>query len=63
MCRFNEQCKDRGRIGVSRAAHSAGRKLIRYSGGWLTILDRDGLEAAACGRFSAGKERTPVILS
>jgi hypothetical protein len=59
MCRFNEQCKDRGRIGVSRAAHSAGRKLIRYSGGWLTILDRDGLEAAACGRFPRAKNVRP----
>jgi len=52
------------RAGVSRAAHSLRkRKLIRYTRGKLTIIDRRGLEAAACGCYAAGKETYAKILS
>ena len=52
------------RAGVTRAATSLRkRKLIRYSRGKLTILDGDGLEAAACGCYAADKETYARILS
>jgi CRP-like cAMP-binding protein len=52
------------RAGVTLAANSLRkRKLIRYSRGRLTILDGDGLEAAACGCYAADKETYARILN
>ncbi len=42
------------RVGVTNAARSLqARKLISYSRGEITIHDRNGLEAAACGCYQA----------
>jgi CRP-like cAMP-binding protein len=52
------------RAGVSRAASSLRhRRLIRYSRGKLTILDRGGLQAAACGCYAAAKKTYARVLN
>jgi CRP-like cAMP-binding protein len=45
------------RAGITRAAVALRkRNLIRYSRGVLTVLDRDGLEDAACSCYAATKD-------
>ena len=44
------------RVGVTKAATALqNRKLISYTRGNITVLDRDGLVAAACGCYEADK--------
>jgi CRP-like cAMP-binding protein len=51
------------RVGVSAAAAELQRSgLIEYSRGELTVLDRAGLEAAACGCYAADKKSYAALL-
>jgi len=52
------------RVGVTNAAGALQkRKLISYSRGAMKILDRAGLEAAACGCYKADKQTYDRILN
>jgi CRP-like cAMP-binding protein len=51
------------RVGVTKAAGSLQRrKLIDYSRGVITILDRGGLKAAACGCYLADEKTYKRVL-
>jgi CRP-like cAMP-binding protein len=51
------------RVGVTKAAGSLqSRRLIQYSRGNITILDRRGLKAASCGCYKADRETYDRIL-
>ena len=51
------------REGVSAAAGLLrARKLIRYSGGRITILNRAGLESAACGCYGASVQTYDQVM-
>jgi CRP-like cAMP-binding protein len=52
------------RVGVTKAATSLHhRKLISYSRGDITILDRGGLQAASCGCYQADKAAYARIMA
>jgi CRP-like cAMP-binding protein len=45
------------RVGITKAASSLQtRRLIHYSRGNITVLDRRGLKAAACGCYKADRD-------
>jgi CRP-like cAMP-binding protein len=51
------------RVGVTKAASSLQRrKLIHYSRGDITVLDRRGLKAASCGCYKADRDSYDRIL-
>ncbi len=51
------------RVGVTKAASSLQkRRLIHYSRGDMTVLDRRGLKAASCGCYRADRESYAQIL-
>ena len=52
------------RVGVTKAAGALQkRRLIRYSRGDITVLDRRGLKAASCGCYEADRESYDRILA
>jgi CRP-like cAMP-binding protein len=52
------------RVGITKAAGSLKkRKLISYSRGTITVLDRRGLEAASCGCYKADKATYKRVMS
>jgi CRP-like cAMP-binding protein len=51
------------RVGVTKAASALQkRRLIHYTRGDITVLDRDGLKAASCGCYKADRESYRRIL-
>lgn len=51
------------RVGITKAANSLQKqKLISYHRGEITILDRNGLEAASCGCYRAGEKTYEEML-
>ena len=52
------------RVGITKAAGSLqAHKLINYSRGIITVLDRSGLEAASCGCYRADKATYDRIMN
>ena len=52
------------RVGVTTAAGALqGLGLIEYRRGELTVLDRAGLESAACGCYAADRRGYAVLLA
>ena len=51
------------RVGITTAASALQRSgLIEYHRGELTVLDRSGLEAAACGCYAADRRTYAALL-
>jgi Mn-dependent DtxR family transcriptional regulator len=52
------------RVGITAAAIDLARRgLITYHRGELTVLDRAGLEAAACGCHAADRHSYSAVLA
>jgi len=52
------------RVGITTAAAGLQRGgLIEYRRGELTVLDRSGLEAAACGCYAANRRAYAALLA